>query len=789
MGLTTSERSEHDTASRRARFDPIDFEDPPAETASRLDVVAIAVLAGLGAAVGGPSPTGSAGIDVVLVVSAVAATTWFASVLKVRTAAILALVAGCATVSWIGLAVGGLAYVTSIGSAVYAPRRPWLGAALIAVALNLAVRSRLEWFFGASAVAGVCIAVVAVVLAAPAHQRRRRRRVFTIVGIVVVLAGAAGGLLASVANGARVDLQDGERTVREGLDQLLAGEVDQAVESFRLAGGSFDRAHERLSGPSTAPAALVPVAAQHRTAALELTEQAQLAADTLMTQVGTIDLDDLTFDNGRIDVDAIAALSEPLAAVRSDMSALQQAVAEIDDPWLVEPLRERMASLGDEITEQLARSDQFVDIVDLAPAMLGRDGPRHYFVGFTTPSEVRGLGGFLGNFAEVTIDDGAIDLSQFGRADTLDAAAAPGERTISGPDDWLARYGTYGFDNVDGGTGPVPWKNITMSASMESTGQVIADLYAQSGGRDVDGVFIMDVYAVAALLELTGPIELPDGEGTVTAQTAPRFLLKGQYDQANTDDRIDLLEIVSTRVFETLLESELPAPLDLLDLPGPLVEEGRISGYAIDLDEQALIDQVGLSGTLQTPDGNDALAITFNNAVGNKIDFFLDTSATYQVSADQASGQVDATLDLVLENRSPADGQPFYVIGNLIDQPFGSNRSLVSVYSQLPLERALVDGAEVIAERTVEAGYFVTGVVVDLEPGGTGTVRLEFAGQLDVDDGYELAVRTPPLADAMNLTVDATLVPNAGSERTDRIQVDQAGLHTLRIDAPSVLPG
>ena len=81
---------------------------------------------------------------------------------------------------------------------------------------------------------------------------------------------------------------------------------------------------------------------------------------------------------------------------------------------------------------------------------------------------------------------------------------------MSGPAEWLERWGRYGFNTSPGGTtSVVPWSNVTMSPHFPSTAAVMAELYPQSGGAAVDGVFAMDPYVLAALVELTGPIDVP----------------------------------------------------------------------------------------------------------------------------------------------------------------------------------------------------------------------------------------------------------------------------------------
>lgn len=737
----------------------------PAGIVAHIGVKTIAVVSALCVLADGPSPTGGATIDAILLFSITAAVTLFAAVVPVRYAALLTLIAGAASVTWPGLAAGVISYAAASAFTPARARSARASAALIGLSLNLAARSDLDWFLGASVALGSLVAGAAIVRAIPLHPPRVRRRLAIGAGLAAVISAAAVASVAVSAAGSREDLRTGEASVRRGVDQLLDGDVDEAAISFDTASSAFDRAHGRLASPLNSLARLLPVVAQHHRAGVELTDAARRATETLVVEVTRIDLDRLTVTGGRIDVDAVAALADPLGAVRSELAALSNTVADIDTPWLADAVRIRLEELRDDVDTQLERSDLFVDLVDRVPDMLGRHEQRRYFVAFTTPTEARGLGGFMGNWAEITVDDGKIELTRFGRSDDLNDAAAPGARTVTGPADWLARYGQYGFDNaVGGGVGAVPWKNITMSASMESTGKVIAELYPQSGGTEIDGVFVLDVFTLSALLELTGPIELPAGEGTITAATAPQYLLNDQYALDDRDERVDVLETVSNRVFETLLRSEFPPPTELLALLGPYAEQERLSGYAVDPDEQALLRRAGLAGTLSDPSGADGLAVTFNNAIGNKIDYYFRSSADYHVVADSRTGTVEATLDLELRNEAPTDGQPHYVIGNPLQKPAGTNRTLVSVYSQLPLVSAELGGTPVRTEQTVEAGYFVTGVVVELDSGRSDILTLEFSGALDLQDGYRLVVRSPPLTVPVAVTVEASLVSDAGPE-------------------------
>ena len=57
--------------------------------------------------------------------------------------------------------------------------------------------------------------------------------------------------------------------------------------------------------------------------------------------------------------------------------------------------------------------------------------PRHYFIAFTQPAEARGLGGFVGNYGELTAIDGDIELTRSGRIRELIAAPGADQRTLA----------------------------------------------------------------------------------------------------------------------------------------------------------------------------------------------------------------------------------------------------------------------------------------------------------------------------------------------------------------------
>ena len=82
---------------------------------------------------------------------------------------------------------------------------------------------------------------------------------------------------------------------------------------------------------------------------------------------------------------------------------------------------------------------------------------------------------------------------------------------------------------------------------------MVAELYPQSGGVEVDGVVRIDPTGLARLLRLTGPVEVDGLPYPLDATNVEAFLEVEQYRLFDVaEERSDLLGQVGARVFEVL---------------------------------------------------------------------------------------------------------------------------------------------------------------------------------------------------------------------------------------------
>ncbi len=732
--------------------------------AVRLDersAIAVALAGGIVAAFSDVDPTGDRVVGRILVGLAVATVSWAAASAPWWAVAGATGIAAVAVIDPTLTIIGAVGFVAALWVGVRKRDLAVVRAGCAALALNLLARSELEGFHGASAVIGIATGCALFVFGIRRRRRQTRKLAWGIVGGAAVLATLAiiGFGLGAVR--ARAMLTDGERLARDGIDQLGRGEFAEAAISFTTAGEVFTRASNELDRPWARPSQVVPVVAQNAGAVSDLAEVAGRTSTQLGEALAEIDPEQLRLVDGRFDLAAIEAVAAPLEAVQASIDELDATIDSSDSPWLVAPVRDRLSLLGEDIDENAEQLDNAVTTARLAPQLLGGDGTRHYLIMFTTPAEARGLGGFMGNFAELTVDDCRLTVSRFGRtAELNNGGTDPTARRITGPEDWVAQWGRYGFVNDAGTTGSVPWSNITMSPDFPATAQVVAELYPQSGGRPIDGVFAMDPYVLSVLLGFTGPVSIDATATELNADNVVEFLLETQYETA-TPERVDLLADVSQVTIDRLLSGGLPSPVQMAGGLGPVVEQGRLVGWAADDDEQALFTQIGLSGGLPALDGGDGLALVINNAAANKLDVYLERSVAYDATFDPATGQVTGTVTVVLTNTAPAGGLPDIVIGNQVELPPGTSRSLVSLYSGLRIGAATRDGAPVSYDAGVYGEWSTARQQVTLAPGASTTLTFAIDGQIERPAaGYRIATREQPMVvpQATTITVNGTPV-------------------------------
>jgi hypothetical protein len=709
-----------------------------------------AALAALALAVGDAAPTGWQPLDLLLragvgagVVVAIARsggigwTLWLAS----TTAVLLVLADGGDAWEAVGAAGVAVALLVLVVTGRNAPLQA------VAAAGCVAPLAHLSWSLatGASALA-VTLITVPILLAGLRRAPRRVRRAAAWASAVVVLLTVVGGVVGLLsALSARTEVDRAVDAAVEGLDLVSGEDADPAIAKLEESAAHFGSAESTLSAWWARPARIVPGVAQQSRA---VSTMADAGAELTRAAAGALrdaDIDSLQPVDGQVDLEAVAAVSGPVQEAAAVLVRSDERLHDVDSPLLLQPVAERLESLAEQVRDAREAAETAAQAVELAPDLLGADGPKRYFLALQTPSEMRGVGGFMGSWGELVIDDGRFDLVRTGRMrDLTRGGNDPAARRIEGEPEFVARYGQAPAQY---------WGQIGYSPDFPTVARIMEQLFPQSGGSEVDGVIAVDPSSFARFLELTGPIRVPGYADQLTSENAEQILLHDQYLALPGQDREAFLQEATEVLFDELTSGDLPSFGAIAEELAPAVSGKHLLLHSPHDAAQDFFDRIGADGAAR-PSTADALGVVGQNYNGNKIDYFLRRQLTYDVTWDPGTGEVTGRVEVELENHAPSSGLPRAVISwggdEVLDQTpvaDGENLMLVSLYGVLPIHDLRLDQEPVDPLRAgPEVGYYAQDLYVRLPSGATSVVSASVDGEIEPGDRYTFELLRQPTA-------------------------------------------
>lgn len=727
----------------------------------RVSVVGVAAIA---AWVTEAAPTGYHALDKAYVAGLAATTAYFGGTARRWTWFLPAGVGAALAADEVAVALAAAALAIGFWSVLSNTRTPARSAIVVGLGVAAAMRTGPVGFHGATALlVGLFILPVIVSGYRNANRRakRRARQVALGLGLLggLILAGAAVAL-ATVGN----DLMDGMDLADEGIVAARDADDDLATQRLTEASRLLNATSGTLEGWFVTPARGLPIVGPNLQAVERLTHEVGDLAGVSAAAAAASDVELLRVHDGRLSPEAVANVKASLDSVEGSVMRAQVSVKDVSSPWLLAPVSEQMDRLSTELDGNLPDVASAREAVEVAHGLLAPGGTRRYLVLFVSPVETRGRTGFPGNYAELLVEDGKITMPRFGRVSELEDGGVPGaDRTVEGPltEEYLRRYGP--FDPL------AIWRNVTMSPDLPSIATVVAQLYPQSGGREVDGLLTIDPTGLAALMNFTPPVNVPELPFPLTADNTEDFLQIHQYvAYPDTSQRIDVLGTVAKQTFEQLLAADLPSPKLLVDTLSPAVRGRHIQFTTFVPEERAYFDKIDLSGAF-TPIAGQVLAVVNNNAGGNKLDAYLQRSVHYEALWDPATNTIAGKITVQLHNSAaPESDLPDYVVGNLVDLPEGTNRTYLSVYTGHLLDAARINGQPINLQSQSELGANVYSSFVDVPPQGTVTLELDVHGTLAYPGLFSFNLLPQPLVETeqvdLTLSVAGTLPLTIGGD-------------------------
>jgi len=380
-------------------------------------------------------------------------------------------------------------------------------------------------------------------------------------------------------------------------------------------------------------------------------------------------LGSLAPSNGQLPLDEIASLGDEFASA----AAHADRATELIDATPSTLLMRRVAEARFEAQRDASRAsdalDAGTDLLDALPAFAGAEGPKRYFFVAESPAEARGTGGLWGAYAIVTADQGKFSFSEFQPIQRL-PDVPPGDVPPPNPD-YRRNYDQYG--------GAGFWRNMNLTPDFPSAARAVLATYEIVEGQRLDGVISADPFALAQLLDVTGPTDVPGLGVRIDAGNVVDFMTNEAYVrfQGNSLERKGLLGMVAGDAFERFLGMDEHG-IGRLRAVAQAVADGHLKIYTTDPAMQDGLATAQVDGALSAPDG-DMVAVVVNSRSGSKVDYYARRTVDYDVALGGGLEAVGTTT-VAIHNEAPDHGVPGYVIDPLAEggEP-GDNIALVTV--------------------------------------------------------------------------------------------------------------
>jgi hypothetical protein len=468
------------------------------------------------------------------------------------------------------------------------------------------------------------------------------------------------------------------------------------------------------------------------------------AGETLATRVvqplvsvaDSVDPRELRLSGGRVDVAPLAAAAPEVEKAYAAFGTAQRQVDALDDGRLIEPVDRAVTRMRTMLNAAQPQVEAVANTARLLPGMLGASGPRTYLVVAQNPAELRATGGLIGSVTEITTDHGTITLS----AQTPAFGPWP-EPVLPVPAEATALYG---------GVVGQYLQDANATPDFPLAARITSAMWVHDHGGVVDGVIAVDTVVLSALLGATGPVAMPGGE-TLSADGAVQLLLSGVYQHySHPSDQDAFFADAAASVFARVAQGGVNGS-DLVGVLAASGESDRIRIWSSRPAEQTILATTTLSGGLPVSTADTtALGVYFNDATGGKMDYYLGTSVSAGAAVCRADGKVTSRLEVTLSNKAAGNAgttlSSYVTGGGLFGVPTGSIRTRIAFYGpQGGLLAGVTSGGAAVPSVTgSDSGRPVAVVEVQLAPGESKTIAVEYIGTEQVKTGVSVAV-TPTL--------------------------------------------
>jgi hypothetical protein len=272
-------------------------------------------------------------------------------------------------------------------------------------------------------------------------------------------------------------------------------------------------------------------------------------------------------------------------------------------------------ALQPQLLERLAQAARAVQVLQLLPTMLGADQPQVTLLLALSNDEQRPGGGFLTGAGRLVLTQGRFSPPRM--EDSL-AIVPPAYRSSPpAPAEMAESMRIYRWF----------FRDANWAADFRESVRVARLLYAQSGRGTAEQVIALDLIALAELVDLYGPLRLPDSGETVAADQLHDWLRRAH--DRNSDDNGPAVTAV-LRALLAQIETRTDRLSQLALTLADLADRRHVLVISDDPQVAAALHSLGWDGALE-PGTGDYLALIEANVGYTKTSAALHSTLEYTV--------------------------------------------------------------------------------------------------------------------------------------------------------------
>jgi sortase (surface protein transpeptidase) len=273
------------------------------------------------------------------------------------------------------------------------------------------------------------------------------------------------------------------------------------------------------------------------------------------------------------------------------------------------------------------------DVAALLALVDTSEGPRRFLVVSQNADELRGTGGYIGTAGVLEITRVGVVLRDFSSSRALDTPAS----LRATPPAELARY-----------LGTSYWHlaAANWTPSFPDAARQMAYFYSlQPEALPLDGVVAMDQVAIARLLEITGPVDVPEYGERVSADDVQQKLNRYLHESGVTHEatRKEFAGLVSRAVLQQLSVTSSEALPQLTRVLRANLDEQHLLIWSNRADSTASLRAHRWDGALLEAGSSDALLLIENEVSSSKRSQTIARDTTYSVTqqGDRLVGRLE----------------------------------------------------------------------------------------------------------------------------------------------------